>query len=610
LSKHDAVSDTDQQHEEPPESLFDARESLARIRDYARQRMVSPEGLLIRVLMRANVGVGPRVMIPRIIGSPKPLNLAVIGVGPSGMGKSSSDDVAEEYWPLPDIPTLPLGTAEGTCQAFEPDDDGQPQVPAIIFASSEIDNWAALGERAGSMTFPVLRQIITGDQIGQKNASKAHTRIVQKRSYAAGLSLSAQPGGNGASILFADAPGGFPQRCLFGSEIDREAPDEPPTGVEPYVPPRKPDFTPNVDDRYEIPFPDTVVREIREHRRQVLRGDTTADPLDGHRNLTKAKVAAALMILEGRNTVTEDDWRIAERIMQMSDRARAALAEAAKRAVTEANRARGHAIADRDEVVADRRMQRAKQAILRWLAKKSPMAGSDLRQKLKADIRPDYGAAIAELADEGLIRETQVPNGVHYSLNNTGTGVPEGHPTYPQFSGGVPLGTGVPEATVTEIDSRRSHRPRETAREWLAQHLAKLRAEGHTTAESFAVLAAAEAAGHARQSVRVAASDSREVTVIGRRGKIAIWDITGTATTRHQGAAIWVAKYIRRLAADGHTFVDKDKFRAAAQAAGYSWTSARHAATESGLIESEPGEGSRTTWVIRTPDSDDGEATA
>lgn len=137
-----------------------------------------------------------------------------------------------------------------------------------------------------------------------------------------------------------------------------------------------------------------------------------------------------------------------------------------------------------------------------------------------------------------------------------------------------------------------------TGRAWLANHLADLRAAGHTTAESSAVLDAGEAAGFARQTIRVAASDHPDITVIGRKGKVAVWDITGTRKTKHTSAADWTANYIDNLTRDGIDVVDKELFRHAAEAAGYSWTSARHAATDSGRIESVPGAGSETIWRI------------
>lgn len=545
-------------------------------------------------------------MIPPMIGSPKPVNLVVVIVGPSGLGKTACDDVAEDYLPA-DVVVYPLGTAEGTCQAFDPDDDGQPQQNNIIFSSSEIDNWAALGERAGSLTFPVLRQIVTGDQIGQKNASKAHTRIVAKRSYRAGISLSAQPGSNGVRVLFADAPGGFPQRCVFGPATDAEAPDEPPTDIEPYIPADVADFTPNAGPYYEIPFPQSVTDEIRDHRRRVLRGDSSIDPLDGHKYLTRAKVAAGLMMLEGRAEVTEDDWRIAGRIMAMSDATRSALIRATEQASRSANRARAYATAERDEIVSDRKVQRAKQAILRWLDKgNGELAARDLLPKLKADIRNDFGAAAAELAAEGVIYEIKVKNGVRYRLTAKGTAVPEVQPPYMQVNDAVPQGTAVPMATVTDMDTRRSHEPEAPkliAREWVDKHVAALLRAGQTTANSFAVYQAGEDAGYTRQQLRVAVSDNPNITVIGRDGKTAIWDLTGTRTVRHRSAAAWTADYLNAFSAG--EVVDKERFRHAATAAGYSWTAARHAATESGRIESLPGTGSETIWQIAPTDAED-----
>lgn len=396
--------------------LFDERKSLSKIRDYARERMVAPFAVLASVILRANTAAPAHVMISPMIGTPKPLNMAVITVGPSGLGKTASDDVAEEYWPAA-IPVYPLGTAEGAVQAFDPDENGQPQVPNIIFASSEIDNWAALGERTGSLTFPVFRQIITGDQIGQKNASRAHTRVVNKRSYRAGLSLSAQPGSKGASIMFADAPGGFPQRCIFALSTDPDAPDELPAGVEPYKPERVPDFKPNAGPYYEIPFPETVAAEIRGHRRKVLRGEPGIDPLDGHRNLTAAKVAAGLMILEGRNKVTEDDWRIAARIMEISDRTRADLIAATQQAARAANRARALAAAEREEIGDDRRLLRTREAIERWLSKVPSdgwLARRDLLPKIKANLRGYFDEALAQLIETGRVAEKETERGRLY----------------------------------------------------------------------------------------------------------------------------------------------------------------------------------------------------
>jgi hypothetical protein len=521
--------------------LFAERQSLASIRDYARQRMVAPPAVLLGVLLRASTAAPANVMIPAIIGTPKPLNLVVVTVGPSGLGKTASDDVAEDYWPA-DFPVFPFGTAEGLVQAFEPDEDGRPEVPNIIFASSEIDNWAALGERAGSMIFPVLRQIVTGDPIGQKNASKAHTRIVAKRSYRAGISLSAQPESKGAALLFSDAPGGFPQRCLFGPSTDPDAPDEPPTGIEPYRPEQTPDFTPNVGPYYEIPFPEAVADEIRDHRRRVLRGEPGTDPLDGHRNLTKAKVAAGLMLLEGRQGVTEDDWRIAGRIMAMSDATRASLIRATQQAAQVANRARALASADRDEIVSDRKLERTKQAVVRWLTRHRELSTTDLRRKIKADLRDYLHAALSELADEGQLITLEVDRGTRYRLPAEGTRCTESTPPNDQLSDGVPEVHGVPAGNVTDLDTRRSihhdaPRPTRTAHAFIVDYItAHAGPDGWVPVSQIRAAGAAE--GHqwdALHRARKASATPRIVT--SNTGPNSSWRIAFQAQQQNETSA-------------------------------------------------------------------------
>lgn len=589
-------------------TVFDERQSLSRIRDYARQRMVAPFATLLGVILRAGTAAPVHVMIPPMVGSPKPLNMVVINVGPSGYGKTACDDVAEEYWPA-EFPVYPLGTAEGTCQAFQPDEDEKPTVPNILFSSSEIDNWAALGERAGSMTFPVLRQLITGDQIGQKNASKAHTRVVAKRSYGAGISLSAQPGSNGARVLLGDVQGGFPQRCLFASVLDPDAPDEPPTGVTPYIPDRTPDFTPNVGDHYEIPFPESVATEIRLHRRRVLRGDPSADPLDGHRNLTKSKVAAGLMLLDGRQTVTEDDWRIAEEIMAISDATRSALVDAIEQAARTANRVRAHAVAERDEIMSDHKLQRTKQAVLRWLGRDGESSSTDLRRKVKADLRDNLHAALSELADAGQIIAIEVDRGTRYRLAPQGTRCTTSTPPKVQVSDRVPEVHGVPLDNVTKLDSRRSNdnpRPKLSTAKWLAQHLSVLRGKGLQTVRAFAVYEAGEAAGYNRSTIASVASSNPDVVVIDLSDGVSTWSITGEHQP-YQTAVEWFGRYLERLPDDCDE-VDQDAYRHAAAAAGYTWDAARHAALRSGRIDSRPAHGEaraeRVWHLIPTTEGD------
>lgn len=588
--------------------LFEERESLRRICDHARMRMVAPFPTLLNVFLRANTDTPANVMIPPMVGSPKPLNMVVVNVGPSGYGKTAVDDAAEEYWPA-DIPMFPLGTAEGMCQAFDPDEDGQPRVPNILFSSSEIDNWAALGERSGSLMFPVLRQAVTGDLLGQKNASKAHTRVVNKRSYRIGISLSAQPGSNGAAVLFRDSPGGFPQRAVYGSVIDPDAPDDPPSGIEPYVPDSVPDFTPNAGDYYEIPFPDSVVAEIREHRLRVLRGDPGVDPLDGHRNLTKAKVAAGLMRLEGRSHVTEDDWRIAERIMAISDATRASLVHAVEQAARNANRARALASADRDEVVETTKLQRTKHTLIKHLSRQQQMPRHDLRKRLRSDQRQYFDAAITELIDDGQVFANDTENSTTYRIVadagpvSTWTESPR---QKPQVTSGGQLVHGGPSDNVTDLDSRRSNEssgPKLSCLKWLTGYVDQLRAEGHTTVESFAVIEAGHAAGYTTSSIHQARTSHPDMRTISRKRGRAIWSIVpDQRPPRHESAAAWLDNWLDKQTTNT---VSPNDAKLAGQAAGHPWQSVRRAAGLSPRITSVPAHGDAKTervWHISDAD--------
>lgn len=168
--------------------------------------------------------------------------------------------------------------------------------------------------------------------------------------------------------------------------------------------------------------------------------------------------------------------------------------------------------------------------------------------------------------------------------------------------------TGRCDFCTAKLRRQQTHQPgnKLIAREWIEQHIAGLIAAGETTASSFAVYAAGEAAGYTRQQLRVAVSDNPTITVIGRKGKAAIWDLTGTQRTRHRSAAAWTDDYLDQFTAG--QVVEKNTFRHAATAAGYSWTAARHAVTESGRIESLPGNGSETIWRIVAAAERDGTA--
>ncbi|MBX9641690.1 MAG: hypothetical protein K2X97_18820, partial [Mycobacteriaceae bacterium] len=151
--------------------------------------------------------------------------------------------------------------------------------------------------------------------------------------------------------------------------------------------------------------PEAASKAIRAHRLAVLREDPRVDPLDGHLMLTRLKVAAALMALDGRTVVGAEDWSLAGYVMDVSNYTR----ERCQRALIEqsrsANTARALAAADREDIISERKVQRCKEGILRRLDRQggAPIQQRELRRGLKSDIRDNFDAAAAELLTEETI---------------------------------------------------------------------------------------------------------------------------------------------------------------------------------------------------------------
>jgi hypothetical protein len=65
---------------------------------------------------------------------------------------------------------------------------------------------------------------------------------------------------------------------------------------------------------------------------------------------------------------------------------------------------RALAVDERDEIVAERKSQRAREAIIRKLSRNQQLTTGELRRSLKVDIRDYSDAALAELLDGGESR--------------------------------------------------------------------------------------------------------------------------------------------------------------------------------------------------------------
>lgn len=425
--------------------FFDATQELAVIHRWARARYAAPWAVFGAVLLRVAATTEPHVQLPGLIGGRASLNLMAAFVSASGGGKGISDKVARLAWPA-DIVEQPIGSGEGLAATFKrPDTENENTdrpITRAILNVPEIDTLAGLASRQGSILLAQLKSVAMGEQIGQANASKATSRIVQAHTYRCCLSVGAQPGHCG--VIFDDTTGGTPQRFLWFPTTDPTMPADAPPDPDP-LNTQLPLWGPNSEGVVEIIYGPAEIREtvITAHLARQ-RGD--ADALDGHALLTRLKVAATLAILHHRSAVCELDWELSGLVMAVSTQTRDWIVQQAKSAQRAKVRDRAMARAAGEQFISDHKLDRAKKAVLRWLERDGETAANQVRSKLKADLRDHFGAAIAELAAEGCIDEIRVERGARYRLSAHIQGVPQvqGHST--QFTAGVPQVQGVPES--------------------------------------------------------------------------------------------------------------------------------------------------------------------
>lgn len=448
------------------EEFWTSRPVLQHIRTLAQARMVGPKAVLAYALAEALATIPTYITLPPTVGGRGSLNACMAIVGPSGAGKGTAavaarDGVVCDY-PVGPVARVPLGTGEGIARTYRPvgtkPDDPSPTNSAI-FTGEEIDTWAAIASRSGSTLSAEVRKMYSGEQLGFGNAGRDTRVIVPAHSYRAVVIVGVQPERSGPILDAAD--GGLTQRFFWVPASDPDAPEVPPEAPEPFLVPsaewHSEVSSGNMPDGV-LPIPDVATEAIVRARRAVLREEPDADPLAAHALLTRLKVAAGLMALNGNCAISEDDWTLAGHLMEISDhtrqRCQRALAETSRRA----NTARALATAEREEIASERKLQRTRGAILRRLGVHQQQTKNQLRMGLKADVRDYLDPAISDLLDTGKI----IVSAGKFSL-------PEGHmsqghvPPKPPLTSNdavCPSGTYVP----SPADMARQRRVRERQR--------------------------------------------------------------------------------------------------------------------------------------------------
>ncbi|MFG3617475.1 hypothetical protein [Nocardia sp. NPDC047654] len=319
-----------------PLEFWERRGFLRHIQQAAWARDESPHGVLLAVLALLSAHVDPSVRIETGIKSPLPLNLYAGLVSTSGEGKSSATTAATRLlsvtYPDPlgpgciagdEVPrTHNLGTGQGVAEMYmgtvkvaDPvtgkfESVRQQVRHKVMFDVDEAGEMLAGMQLRGSTLSSVLRSAWSGNMRGQANASRETYREVTD--FTIGLVAGFQREVLARLLTDVECENGTPQRFLFGPVVDP--------------------FVPEIEDTPADPGPlrvgplpvgelrvcSELARAIKVESLKRRRGQLSLTQLESQRPAMLARVAALLVILDGRTVVEAEDWELARSLFACS----------------------------------------------------------------------------------------------------------------------------------------------------------------------------------------------------------------------------------------------------------------------------------------------------
>jgi len=250
-----------------------------------------------------------------------------------------------------------------------------------------------------------LRSAWSGEMLGQVAADPTRSFLVEPHEYRLAMVAGIQP--HRAQVLLDDEDGGTPQRFVWLPVTDPHAPAERPEAPAPmsWAPPRLGTLVGIGGAQMDIA--PSIAAHVDAGRLATLRGE--ADPLDGHRNQSQLKIAAALGLADQRYSVTEDDWELAQVIMRKSDATRSAVVQAMRAKALSESRQRAEADATRAVIVEEHAIDAAVKRVCGVIVKKlSRTPGEwtphhEVRKAVASRDRAHFEDAMRRLYDAGRI---------------------------------------------------------------------------------------------------------------------------------------------------------------------------------------------------------------
>ena len=405
--------------------FWDARPELQKILQHSEASIAGPWGVLAVVLATVAESIPPSVVLPPMANGKSSfasLNVFFGIVGGSGAGKGLATAEGAGLMNLPpearELRKNPGGSAEGLVNSLLKQDveKGTPAEQmmgdwSVRLDMPEIDTLTTLTDRKGALLEPIMRNIWSGEPLGQQNASAETTRRAVEHMYRVTAVVGVQPGRSHRILTTSD--GGTLQRFVFLPGNNPDHPDVEPPAPEPltWTPPYEAVGTGKLT---VIPLSPAVKAETTDARRGVIRKDDPGE--DGHRNLSRLKIAALFGALNGRRDVNDEDWMLAGRLMTLSDQQIVRM----KSAVSQSGRARaierGAEDAERRASAADETVKKTAQKILAVLERKGRLPFGELRVSLTASLRDECAPAVDLLESEGKVWVLPSGNTKHVEL--------------------------------------------------------------------------------------------------------------------------------------------------------------------------------------------------
>jgi hypothetical protein len=400
----------------PLQDFWNSRDSLRAIYKLGRQTFTAPTALLGVCIARALHTV-PWNVHYRSFMSSAPLNTIIAIVGPTGTGKSLSGSILAENYIFPDADprypgantwtgTISPGSGESIGDSYKKSvshkaKDGTKSWTlvwrhpnrAAIFSFDEIGMLDRRDGRDGSTLLEYIKQGYSGTEIGRVLANGKGIELAPK-TYRMATIINAQP--ERSASLFSDSAiaGGLSSRFLFVSTQDKNARlERDHTAKSPYY--VKSINWVGIESINALPAMDAA------HEAQQLQAiDGGVDPEISHQLLTRAKVAVALAVLDGRPYLIDEDWLLSGLVIQHSDETRlaikSALAKAAGIATSRAGHAAGVKAAIAEETKSERQLKLKIKALEKHRETHPDKSDADFRRTVNKDLRPivDQAASI------------------------------------------------------------------------------------------------------------------------------------------------------------------------------------------------------------------------